>query len=52
MAKKAKKITLKKPSTKKINPPTNELLHLDMTFEEAIKLAVNTPIKKSKINKK
>lgn len=27
-------------------------VHLDMSFEEAIKRALNTPIKKSKTNKK
>lgn len=38
--KKVKKIPIKEAPTK-----------LDMSFEEAIKLAVNTPIKKSKVKK-
>ena len=48
MAKPKKKTS--KP--KKLNLPDDEPLHLDMTFEEAIKKAVNTPIKNSKIKKK
>jgi len=46
MAKKTKKH--KAPLTKKIKFPNDEPVHLDMTFEQAIKLAVNTPIKKKK----
>jgi len=38
--------------TRKLRLPNDEPLYLDMTFEEALKLALNTPIKKSKINKK
>ena len=48
MAKKLKKATPTSP--KKL--PNDEPVHLDMSFENAIKQAVNTPIKKSKINKK
>lgn len=36
---------------KKLNLPDDEPLHLDMTFEETIKKAVNTPIKNSKTKK-
>lgn len=49
MAKKSKKKTTK---PKKQNLPDDKPVHLDMTFEEAIKKAVNTPIKNSKIKKK
>ena len=48
----AKSKKTKSPSIKKIKFPNDEPLHLDMSFEEAMKLALNTPIKKSKINKK
>lgn len=45
-----------KKKVKKIKPlqtfPNDAPVHLDMSFEEAIKLALNTPIKNSKINKK
>jgi len=34
----------------KLNLPDDEPVHLDMSFEEAIRKAVNTPIKKK--NKK
>ena len=37
------------PSPKKL--PNDEPVHLDMSFEEAIKLALNTPIKKKKVKK-
>ena len=47
MAKKIKS----KPSPKKLNLKDDPTVHLDMSFEEAIKKAVNTPIKKSKIKK-
>ncbi|HLK27575.1 MAG TPA: hypothetical protein VKT28_03280 [Puia sp.] len=33
---------------KKLNLPNDEPLRLDMSFEEAVKLALNTPIKKKK----
>ena len=33
---------------KKLNLPNDEPVHLDMTFEQAIKKAVNTPIKNRK----
>lgn len=36
----------------KKQPKNDPKVHLDMSFEDAIKLAVNTPIKKSKITKK
>lgn len=45
MAKASKKKD-KKP--KKLNLPDDKPLHLDMSFEEAIKKAANTPIKKKK----
>ena len=40
----------------KVKKPKKLLLkdqpvHLDMSFKDAVKLALNTPIKKSKINK-
>ena len=40
---------LKTSSVKKL--PAEKPVHLDMTFEEAIKKAANTPLKKSKTNK-
>ena len=43
MAKKEKKAT---PKSKKLNLPDDEPVKLNMSFEEAIKRAVNTPIKK------
>ena len=46
---KKKKITTALP--KKLPLPDDPKAHLDMTFEEAIKLAVNTPIKNSKPKK-
>jgi len=48
MAKANKDIT-KKPKKKSKYDIT---VKLDMTFEEAIKLAVNTPLKNSKVKKK
>ena len=36
----------------KILPIKEQPVHLDMSFQNAVKLALNTPIKKSKINKK
>jgi len=45
-----KKKTSKTPSIKKL--PDDKSVHLDMSFEEAIKKAVNTPIKNSRVNKK
>ena len=42
----------KTPIVKKIKFPNDTPVHLDMSFEDAIKLALNTPIKKSKVNKK
>ena len=47
----AKKVKSKLPP-QKLNLPNDEPVHLDMSFEDAIKKAVNTPIKKSKVNKK
>lgn len=47
MAKKAKS----KIPPKKLNLPNDEPIHLDMSFEDAIKKAVNTPTKKSKVKK-
>ena len=40
-----------KPTTKKL-PKKEKPVHIPLSFEDAIKLAVNTSIKKSKINKK
>jgi hypothetical protein len=48
MAKKTKKT---KAPPKKLNLPNDEPLHIDMPFEELMKLAVNTPTKKSKPKK-
>lgn len=45
MAKAKKKAT---PKPKKLNLPDDEPVKLNMSFEEAIKRAVNTPIKKAK----
>lgn len=42
----------KKVATKKLPLPNDEPVHLNMSFEEAIKKAVNTPVKNSKIIKK
>lgn len=36
---------------KKLDLPDDKPVHLNMSFEEAIKRAVNTPIKNSKIKK-
>jgi hypothetical protein len=36
----------------KKQPDNDPKVHLNMPFEEAIKLALNTPIKKSKAGKK
>ncbi len=41
----------KKSATKKIDK-YDKKFKLDMPFEDALKLALNTPIKNSKINKK
>ena len=49
-AKKPSRKTGKLP--KKLSLPNDEPLHIDMSFEDIIKKAVNTPIKNSKINKK
>lgn len=43
-----KKIIPKIPTTKKINLPDDKPVHLDMSFEEAIKKAATTQIKKKK----
>jgi hypothetical protein len=48
----AKTKKTKTPVVKKIKFPNDTPVHLDMSFEDAIKLALNTPIKKSRINKK
>lgn len=50
MAKKAKKASPSLP--KKLNLPNDEPVKLNMSFEDAIKKALNTPTKKSKVNKK
>ncbi len=47
-----KKTQTKKPAQKRITQLPEKPLHLPMSFEEAIKMAVNTPIKNSKIKKK
>ena len=49
-----KKIKAKKipPSPKRLNLPDDEPVKLNMTFEEAIKKALNTPIKGSKAKNK
>ncbi len=47
MAKANKPKTKKAP--KKLILPDDEPLKLDMSFEEAVKLALNTPIKNTKI---
>ena len=46
-----KKIKSKTPSTKKLKLPNDEPVHLDMSFEEAIKLAAKTPTKKINVKK-
>ena len=48
---KAKKPT-KKIATKKLQLPNDEPLKLDMSFEQFVNKALNTPLKHSKINKK
>jgi hypothetical protein len=45
-----KKITPKLP--KRLILPDDEPVKLNMTFEEAIKRALNTPIKSSKVKRK
>ena len=40
-----------KPIIKKL-PKKENPVHIPLSFEDAIKLAVNTPIKNSKVNKK
>ncbi len=47
--KKAKSVS---PPHKKLLLSNDEPVKLNMSFEDAIKLALNTPIKKSKVNKK
>ena len=37
---------------KKLNLPNDEPVKIDMPFEDAVKKALNTPVKNSKINKK
>ena len=49
--KKAAKLPAASAPKRKLILPDDEPLHLDMTFEEALRLALNTPIKKSKINR-
>lgn len=51
MAKAAKKVTKKKASKNKKAPKVEERIYLDMSFEDAVKLAATTPNKKNK-NKK
>lgn len=43
---------MNKKNTKNKFPPKEKPLHIPLSFEEAIKKALNTPIKNSKINKK
>ena len=40
-----------KPATKKL-PKKEKPVHIPLSFEDALKVALNTPIKKSKVNKK
>lgn len=47
MAKAAKKTTTK-PNTKRLNAPDDKPVHLPLSFEDAVKLALNTPVKKRK----
>ena len=49
---KAKKTKSKKRTIKRLNLPDDEPLHIPLSFEDAVKLALNTPIKGSKIYKK
>lgn len=42
----------KKKKAAKVTPKEKVPFHLPMSFEEAIKLAANTPIKKGKSTKK
>jgi hypothetical protein len=46
----SKKVKSKLPP-KKLNLPNDEPVHLDISFEDAIKKALKTPLKKSKVNK-
>ena len=40
-----------KPTTKKL-PKKEKPVHIPLSFDDALKVALNTPIKKSKVNKK
>lgn len=46
---KAKKAKI--PETKRLVLPNDEPVKIDMPFEDALKKALNTPIKKNKSNK-
>ena len=50
MAKASKQAT-KKPSTKRLVLPNDKPVHLPMSFEDAIKMAVNTDLSKGKKKK-
>lgn len=43
---------MKNASKKKKQPNNDPKLHLNMSFEEAIKLSITTPFKKGKVSKK
>jgi hypothetical protein len=47
-----KKNVATKPPKRELKLPNDEPLHIDLSFEDLIKKAVNTPIKKNKIYKK
>lgn len=51
MAKAAKKAIKKKAAKNKKAPKIEERIYLDMSFEDAIKLAATTPLKKNKKQK-
>ena len=42
------KASNKKPSTKRLVLPNDKPVHIPLPFEDAVKLALNTPIKKKK----
>ena len=48
----AKKIKQAVPPPKKLNLPNDEPVKLNMSFEEAIKKALNTPLPNCKLKKK
>jgi hypothetical protein len=47
-----KPVKRKTPSTKRLVLPNDEPVKINIPFEDAIKKALNTPIKNSKTNKK